>query len=354
MELEGTVLWGRDLTAIEGRLHIAAGRIVDFEQTPVDGADIIMPAFVNGHTHLGDSIAKEAGAGVPLKELVAPPDGLKHQLLRAASPETIIRAIRGSLQLMIDSGTTATIEFREGGVAGVERLLAAQAGLPIELQVMARPSEAALARADGFGASSVRDEAYAEVRAAAAAAGKPFGIHAGERDPDDIDGALALEPDFLVHMGHAEPAHLRAVAEAEIPIVVCPRSNLVTGVGMPPIGELHAATTVALGTDNVMMNAPSMLRELEFAAKLTDLDARTLLQMATVHPAAIGGFDAGVLEVGAAARLVVFDGASPNLRYSKDIHRAIVRRATAADITQTFTAMQGEGFEPTDSYESGS
>jgi hypothetical protein len=63
MELEGTVLWGRDLEAIEGRLHIADGRVVDFEQTAVEGADIIMPAFVNGHTHLGDSIAKEAGRG---------------------------------------------------------------------------------------------------------------------------------------------------------------------------------------------------------------------------------------------------------------------------------------------------
>ena len=354
MQLEGTVLWGRDLDAIEGRLHIERGLIVDFEQTHVDGADIIMPAFVNGHTHLGDSIAKEAGAGVPLKELVAPPDGLKHQLLQAAAPETIIRAIRGSLQVMIDSGTTAAIEFREGGVDGVEQLLAAQAGLPIEVQIMGRSSEAALARADGFGASSVRDEDYADVRAAAAAAGKPFGIHAGERDPDDIDGALALDPDFLVHMGHAEPRHLRAVADADIPIVVCPRSNLITGVGMPPVADLHAATTVGLGTDNVMMNAPSMLRELEFAAKLTDLDARTLLQMATVHPAEIGGFDAGVLAVDAAARLVVFDGDSPNLRYSKDIHRTIVQRATAADITQTLTAMQGEGFEPTDSYESGS
>ena len=354
MQLEGTILWGRELEAIEGRVHIEDGRIVDLEQTPVDAADIIVPAFVNGHTHLGDSIAKEAGAGVPLKELVAPPDGLKHQLLRAADAETIIQAIRGSLQLMIDSGTTATIEFREGGLAGVERLLAAQAGLPIELQIMARASVEALERADGFGASSVRDEAYAEFRAAAKAMGKPFGIHAGERDPHDIDGALALDPDFLVHMGHAEPSHLRAVADADIPIVVCPRSNLITGVGMPPIADLHAATTVALGTDNVMLNAPSMLRELEFAAKLTDLDARTLLQMATVNPASIAGFDAGVLEVGAAARLTVFDGTSPNLRYSKDIHRTIVGRATAADISQTVTAMQGEGFEPTDSYESGS
>ena len=354
MQFEGTILWGRELEAIEGRVHIEDGRIVDLEQTAVDATDIIVPAFVNGHTHLGDSIAKEAGAGVPLKELVAPPDGLKHQLLRAADAETIIQAIRGSLQLMIDSGTTATIEFREGGLAGVERLLAAQAGLPIELQIMARASVAALERADGFGASSVRDEEYAEFRAAAEEQGKPFGIHAGERDPDDIDGALALEPDFLVHMGHAEPSHLRAVADADIPIIVCPRSNLITGVGMPPIADLHAATTVALGTDNVMMNAPSMLRELEFAAKLTDLDARTLLQMATVNPASIGGFDAGVLELGAAARLTVFDGMSPNLRYSKDIHRTIVRRATAADISQTVTAMQGEGFEPTDSYESGS
>ena len=44
---------------------------------------LIVPTFVNAHTHIGDSFIKEKGIDLPknIKDLVAPPDGLKHRLL---------------------------------------------------------------------------------------------------------------------------------------------------------------------------------------------------------------------------------------------------------------------------------
>ncbi len=36
-------------------------------------------------------------------------------------------------------------------------------------------------------------------------------------------------------MVHAKSLHLERVADSEIPVVVCPRSNIVTGVGRPPV-----------------------------------------------------------------------------------------------------------------------
>ncbi|MFW6190158.1 MAG: SHOCT-like domain-containing protein, partial [Candidatus Bipolaricaulota bacterium] len=101
-------------------LVVEDGEIAAVEEAATDSTDIVLPAFVNAHTHIGDSIAKEAGGGLSLDDLVAPPDGLKHRLLRQASREEKVTAMARSLRFMEDTGTAAFLEFREGGVAGVD------------------------------------------------------------------------------------------------------------------------------------------------------------------------------------------------------------------------------------------
>ena len=329
---EGTILRGPEFDEVRGRVVVERDRIEAVEEADVTGDDVVIPAFVNAHTHVGDSIAKEAGEGLSLTELVAPPDGLKHRLLRAADPAEQARAIRRTIAFMERTGTAAFLDFREGGIEGVELLQEAIAELPVEGLAFARGSVAALDRGDGFGAPSARDGEFAGEREAAAARGKPFGIHAGERDPDDIDGAFDLDPDFLVHMVHPTQAHLERLAEADLPVVVCPRSNLATNAGVPPVRELLERTTVALGTDNVMLNSPTMFREMEITAKLADVSAREVLRMATVAGAEIGELDYGCLEPGRRAKLIVLDGDSDNLSGAKSIVRAVVRRAGIGDV----------------------
>ena len=341
MHLEGTVLVGRDFEPVEGRVVVAGGEIVRVEERETDGDDVILPAFVNAHTHIGDSIAKEAGEGLSLDELVAPPDGLKHRLLRAATREEKAAAMARTLRYMESTGTGTFLEFREGGVEGVRALRDALAGegvafgeRAIDPVVFGRDDPDVLSVADGYGASGARDADFDAVRAETRDAGKLFGIHAGERDADDVNAAMDLDPDFLVHMVHAEGIHLERLADRGTPVVVCPRSNLVTDVGVPPIRELAARTTVALGTDNVMTDSPSMFREMEFAAKLSDLSARKILRMATVNGAEIAGLNRGVIEPGADADLLVLDGDSDNLAGARDLVRAVVRRAGQADVSR--------------------
>ncbi|WP_136689711.1 amidohydrolase family protein [Halorhabdus amylolytica] len=333
MQLEGTILRGRKFEPIQGRMVVEDGEITAIEETRTDSEKIVLPAFVNAHTHIGDSIAKEAGGGLSLDELVAPPDGLKHRLLRQASREELVDAMRRSLQFMEHSGTGAFLEFREGGVEGVEAIREALDGLAIEDVILGRETVQAMEAADGFGASGARDGEFGAERTATAEAGKLFGIHAGERDSADVNPALDLDPDFLVHMVHLEAVHLERLADEDTPIVLCPRSNLVTGVGTAPAAELLDRTTVALGTDNVMLNSPSMFREMEFAAKLYDISARDVLRMATVAGAEIAGLNAGVLEEGRDARIFVLDGDSDNLAGAEDVVRAVVRRAGVADVS---------------------
>ncbi len=332
MELEGTILTGREFHAVEGRLLVDDGEIVAIEETAVESADIILPAFVNAHTHVGDSIAKDAGRGLSLDDLVAPPDGLKHQLLAEADREEQIDAMTRSLEYMRSGGTRAFLDFREEGESGVRALREAASDVDIDAVVYGREEVSVLDIADGYGASGARDSEFETERVTARDMGKPFGIHAGERDPDDIHPALDLDPDHLVHMVYAEPEHLERVAEADIPIAVCPRSNLVTNVGLPDIGTMLEYTDVALGTDNVMLNSPSMFREMEFAAKCCDLGAVSVLRMATTTAAEVAGLEGGVIDTGEPAHLQVLAGDSDNLSGYQDPVRAAVRRAGVGDV----------------------
>ena len=332
MLLEGTILRGRSFQPIEGRVVIEDGRIEAIEESDARSDDIILPAFVNAHTHVGDSIAKEAGEGLTLEELVAPPDGLKHRLLAEADRSELVDAMAETLSFMEANGTAAFIEFREGGVEGVEAIEEALRGVDVESVVLGRESIDAMERSDGFGASGANDGEFSRERNATAREGKLSGIHAGEVDSSDINPAMDLDPDFLVHMVHAEELHLERVADSNTPVVVCPRSNAVTDVGLPPVSDMLDATTVALGTDNVMLNSPSMFREMAFTAKLTDVSTVDVLRMATINGAEIAGLNCGLIEEGRDARLVVLDGTSPNLSGAKDPGRAVVRRAGVDDI----------------------
>jgi guanine deaminase len=136
-------------------------------------------------------------------------------------------------------------------------------------------------------------------------------------------------------MVHAREEHLKRVADQSVPIAVCPRANTVLDVGRPPIRDLLDHTTVALGTDNVMLNSPSMLREMAYTVKRFDVSAREVLRMATRNGAEIIGLDCGIITPGRRAALTIIDGDSDNLANAADPVEAVVRRATELDITET-------------------
>jgi cytosine/adenosine deaminase-related metal-dependent hydrolase len=331
-ELTGTVLVGESFEPIRGRVVVEDGRIANIEETETTSTDIICPAFVNAHTHLGDSVAKEAAVGLSLDEAVAPPNSLKHRRLKAADRSELVSAMRRTLRFMQRTGTVSCLDFREFGTAGARALREAAAPLDIDPFIFGSDDQSVLDVADGYGASGANDNDFTEQRAACERRDRPFAIHAGEPDATDIHPALDLEPNLLVHMVHAEGEHLERVADQSVPIAVCPRANTVLDVGKPPIRQLLDHTTVALGTDNVMLNPPSMLREMAYTAKRFDVTAREVLRMATSAGAEIAGLDCGVIAPGRPGALVVFDGDSDNLAGSVDPVRAVARRATELDI----------------------
>lgn len=331
-ELTGTVLAGESFRPVRGRVVVEDGRIEAVEETDTESTDIVLPAFVNAHTHLGDSVAKEAAVGLTLEEAVAPPESLKHRRLAAADRADLVSAMRRTLRFMHRTGTVSCLDFRENGVAGARALREAADPVDVDPFIFGSDDPAVLDVADGYGASGANDDEFADERAACEDCGVPFAIHAGEPDATDIHPALDLEPDLLVHMVHAGREHLERVADESVPVAVCPRANEVLGVGTPPVRELLDHATVALGTDNVMLNPPSMFREMAYTAKRFDVTAREVLRMATAAGAEVAGLDCGVVEPGRRAALLVLDGDSDNLAGSEDPVRAVVRRATALDV----------------------
>ncbi|WP_436902663.1 amidohydrolase family protein [Halovenus halobia] len=331
-EVAGTILTGEEFEPIRGRVVIDDGHIEAIEETKTDSQRIVVPAFVNAHTHLGDSVAKEAAVGMGLEKAVVPPDSRKHRRLAAADREELVTAMRRTLQFMQQTGTISTLDFREFGVEGATALREAGDGLGIDPFIFGSDERAVLEVADGFGASGANDNDFSDERAAAREAGLPFAIHAGEPDPTDIHPALDLEPELLVHMVHAEAEHLDRVAEQSVPIAVCPRANTVLDVGKANIRQLFDYTTVALGTDNVMLNQPSMFREMAYTAKHFDVTDREVLRMATTAGAEIARLNCGVIEPGRRAALVVLDGDSHNLAGTENPVSAVVRRATGLDV----------------------
>ncbi|MFB6119391.1 amidohydrolase family protein [Halosegnis sp.] len=330
--VSGTILAGQSFDPVQGRVVIKEGQIERIEETATDSTDIILPAFVNAHTHLGDSVAKEAAVGLSLEEAVAPPDSLKHRRLAAADQAEFVAAMRRTLRFMQRTGTVSCLDFRESGLAGARALREAATGVPLNPFIFGSGPSSVLDVADGYGASGANDGEFTDQRAACRRREVPFAIHAGEPDATDIHPALDLEPDLLVHMVHAAEPHLQRVAAQSVPIAVCPRANTVLDVGTPPIRDLLDHTTVALGTDNVMLNPPSMFREMAYTIRQFDVTAREVLRMATTAGAQIAGLDCGILAPGRQAALIVLDGASDNLAGTTDPVEAVVRRATELDI----------------------
>ena len=339
--LQGTIIYGDDFQAEKGYIAIRDGIIKEFghEQVEADLEGIVCPRFVNSHVHLGDSAFKDPPI-LPLSELVGP-GGYKSRMLERTERKKLIEGMERSLHLMLSSGTYAFADFREGGAAGVAMLQEALDGMPMLARILGRPDPGEMRIADGcwgLGISSTKDHSPDTIAAAVAQArrtGQAVAVHAGEAGREDIESALALQPDFLVHMNRAGDAELRQVADRGISVVVCPRSNLMTGVGLPPVAAMsRLGINLAAGTDNVMLSSPDMFEEMHLLANALLHDDRQVFKMCTLNGAKITGLDQrlGSIREGKEGRVMVLDGNSDNLWGSTDPLSSIVRRASRSDI----------------------
>lgn len=119
--LKGTIIDGDEFEPVDGYITIEDGIIKSVEESTVASDTIIAPCFVNAHTHIGDSVIKDPPY-LPLEELVQPPHGLKHRILKKTSYGNLVGSMKASIADMKKTGTCAFADFREGGLAGVRAL----------------------------------------------------------------------------------------------------------------------------------------------------------------------------------------------------------------------------------------
>ena len=284
------------------------GRVVEVGATGTDSRrgkerrvkGIVTPRPVNAHTHLGDAAAARAPPRAQVSEVVGP-GGLKFRLLASLSPADKERAMRAALERLLREGVGAVVDFREEGIPGVEQLRRAAQGLPIEVRILGRPTRrpvetgelSRLLRAsEGIGISSAREEnplTRTLLADRAHRAGKWFALHASEEVREKPEVYLLPRPDLLVHLTKATPDDLAAVADARIPVAVCVRSNALFGRSPDLSAFARAGVRLLIGSDNAMLNAPSIFRETEFAYLSGRLlgrpvDAEYLARAAYVEP----------------------------------------------------------------------
>ncbi len=354
----GTIIYGPEMDIIKGCIVIRDGIITEVSEEKTDSKNIIAPCFINAHTHIGDSVLKDPILGEctdhyvkrDLNALVKPPEGLKHQVLNRTPYSELVEAMEHSIQDMIMTGTCAFADFREGGLQGILALREAIGELEIECVKLGRPRdpgadgevlyreiEQILEISEGIGMSGANDtdiQTLEHIREYSKRDKKIFAIHAGENDRSDIKKALSLEPDLLIHLTKAQRNDLREIADRDIPVVICPRSNFITGAGRAPVREmLKADIDVAVGTDNVMLNSPSMFSEMEILSKVFGLEDRQVFIMCTLMGAAVLGLHtSGSILESNEAKIMILNGNSHNLAGSRNPISSIVRRGRPDDI----------------------
>ncbi|MEM2878498.1 MAG: amidohydrolase family protein [Candidatus Hadarchaeales archaeon] len=349
------VLEGEDLEPVETNIVVRDGKIERIDKAAsLKGINlkrsIIMPPFVNSHTHILDSIAAERYLGRTLDEVVGP-SGEKFRALELTSKEQLVKSAAATLRDMLATGTLAHCTFCEKGRAGLSMI---KSKVPVQI-VLGRPVRNGdlsdvIGHADGIGLSSPVHHTKSELRRIAEEVhrnGKILSMHIAEDGPcADLEfrDVLRLRPTFLVHGTHLTDAQLSELSKSEIPLVFCHRANHVLGAGEPKLKKaMEAGVRFFIGTDNAMVCQPDMFCEVSFAwahMRLNDPscgpdEATALLRSATLDPAAFFGLPWGSIEEGSKATFIIL-ARKNNLRDVSDVRAGIVNRARADNLREVY------------------
>lgn len=375
-----SLLLGKNLEYVEqGYIEIEDGKIRSTAAGSYEGSCkktdakgfIVIPGFINAHTHIADSIGKDIASEQRLDARVHPVFGAKKKILQKSLPEHLKAFIRSSAISMMKKGIVAFADFREDELDGVRLLKDAVEDLPIKCVILGRinyysdptgvsglPVEKEVQAkdvveiADGLGISGANENTDAALVQYRQLAGKKLvAIHAAE-SKETVEFAKLrtgksevhrimehLRPNFVVHMTNATEDEMKLVAKSGTGIVICPRANGVLGAGIPKVGQmLKQDCLVAIGTDNVMLNSPDILRELDYiwkASRATEgemIRAQELLKMATINAAQILRLNNGCIEDGRSADLIFIDKKHADLYPMHDPYAAIVHRLSQSSI----------------------
>lgn len=374
-----------DLYAEDGRItHVGAVAGRKEADRTLDGTgQVLLPGFVNLHTHLAMGLFRGYGDDLPLERWL-------QERIWPAEDRIDADAMRAGVELglleLVRSGTTSFLDMywmeeevvapacRAAGVRGwlgegMVDVGQTEAGQPnrklaaVERFVKAARGDPLLTPCPApHGTYTCNPQTYAEAARIARDHGVPLHTHCAETRTEvhDVEsrtgrrpvGALAqagaLGPrTVLAHCGWVTKGEVAEIAASRASVAHCPVSNLklATG-GVAPVPELlEAGATVGLGTDGAgSNNVLDPFQAMKLAALLqkhhrwdaTALPAQQALDLATRGGAdALHRPDLGRLVPGATADLVLVDFRRPHLVPRHDAVSHLVYAAGAADVSAT-------------------
>ncbi len=328
---------------------------------------LLIPGLINSHTHIGDSIAKDVTLNKSVDERIHPVFGVKQKVLKKTKPSQLASFMQNTCKSMIQKGITTFVDFREGGIEGVEILKKVLTKVPIRSIILGRieyyqnsnqikknidlPSEERaelseiLKKCDGIGVSGANENSNSALRFYSRTQ-KLRAIHAAETKgsvnvskrmtrKSEVIRALQLKPHFLIHMTQASKSELFLASKKTRGIVICPRANASLAEGIPNLQMmLQTRCNIAIGTDNVMINSPDMFREMDYLWKVSmatskkRIDPKQILKMATVNAGKLLQKGIGTIERGKLADCVLINKHSIDLEPMLSPHASIVHRAS--------------------------
>ncbi len=359
-----------------------AGRRAWEARTAVDAAGkLLMPGFVNAHTHVAMAAFRGACEDVDdrLRKYIFPMEA------RLVDRDLVYRASRFCLTEMAASGTTCfgDMYYFEDEVARAAREAGLRCVLGETVVDFPAPDTPEPYGGIGYGLRFVSDWAgdalvtpclaphapytvdaghLRIVRRESEARGLPVLMHVAETAPENerfsashgsvlryLDAEGALYPGLVgAHMIYLDPADIDLAAARGLSVAHCPGSNAKSGRPICPASDLTAAgVPLGLGTDGPLSgNGMDVQGVLGLFPKLQKVrtgnrglvPAREALRAATLGGAeALGlGGVAGSLEPGKKADMILVDAESFSLQPVYDWYAAVVYAMKPCDVDSTY------------------
>ncbi len=338
------------LPVSEARQRYETGAVLDRPD------HVLLPGFVNAHTHAAMSLLRGIADDMPLERWLE--EGVWPVELRWMSAEMVRDGTRLAIAEMLMSGCTCFSDqyFYPEIIAetAVDLNMRAMVGTPVIDFKTAWSNNASECLSKGadlvhdayadhplisscfvpHSTATVSDEAFTELRVVADQLDRRIQIHLhesaqeienelktyGKRPLERLQELGLVNASLMaVHAVHLTDDEIKLFADAGVVVAHCPRSNLKLADGIAPVAAYRdAGVTVALGTDSAASNnVMDMLGEMRTATLLAKaragdaaaLPAAEALRMATLDGAkALGLADSiGSIEKGKWADLACID-----------------------------------------------
>jgi cytosine/adenosine deaminase-related metal-dependent hydrolase len=322
---------------------------------------MVIPGLINSHVHIGDNFAKEKGFNRDLREVVAPPSGIKHMLLETTPSEIKSIGIKKALEEMIHNGITCFVDFRERGLDGIKLLKKELEETPIYGIILGRfrnteDLTSVYLEADGIGLVSydiVNERVLKELEKSKVIKRKVIACHSAEeaRNTKLINRMIEERiVDVIIHGTHLTEKDLEQINKNNIKLVICPRCNGYFGVGFPPIiSILKKNLDISIGTDNLMANSPDLFEELRYLYRIIrildkniKIKAKSLIKMITINAAKNFTLEEkmGSIEQGKLANFFMVDLNDSNLFIpnleKNEIFALLIQRVNPSNIKKVF------------------